>query len=125
MNEDELIIENGVDLIHAIWLGGCLPSITHICIDDWSKQGYQYKLWTDADPKIKDWIAHCKFAKKCYDKGLYAFVTDCLRLKILAEEGGLYLDVDVTINNDPFPLFNFGFYTNIKSQFLKLGDKSN
>lgn len=100
-----------IKTIHAIWLGSNLPPLAHVCIDDWRKQGYHYKLWLDSDSKIKEWINGCEFSRKCYAKGLYAFVTDYLRLKILAEEGGLYLDTDVTINRDPFELlqqFDFG-----------------
>ncbi|MGL6383711.1 glycosyltransferase family 32 protein [Aeromonas caviae] len=91
--------------IHAIWLGSRLPPLAHVCIDDWRKQGYDYKLWLDTDPQVKRWIQECTFARECYRRGLLAFVTDYLRLKILAQEGGLYLDTDVTINQDPFPLF--------------------
>lgn len=91
--------------IHAIWLGKKLPLLAHVCIDDWRKQGYSYKLWLDNDPQIKQWINNCTFASECYKKGLFAFVSDYLRLKILSEEGGLYLDTDVTINSNPFYLF--------------------
>ena len=84
--------------IHAIWLGNRLPPLAHVCIDDWRKQGYDYKLWLDTDPQIKRWIQECTFARECYQRGLLAFVTDYLRLKILTQEGGLYLDTDVTIN---------------------------
>lgn len=102
---DEAVNLENIETIHAIWLGDCLPPLAHVCIDDWRKQGYKYRLWLETDSKIKSWISGCEFAKKCYDKGLYAFVTDYLRLKILAEEGGLYLDTDVTIDKNPFPLF--------------------
>lgn len=101
-----LTMDNGPEKkIHAIWLGEKLPLLAHVCIDDWRKQGYDYKLWLDSDPQIKAWINSCTFARKCYEKGLFAFVTDYLRLKILSAEGGLYLDTDVTMNTDPFPLF--------------------
>ncbi|MGN5135759.1 hypothetical protein ACTG2E_18185 [Aeromonas veronii] len=53
----------GCDKIHAIWLGDRLPPLAHVCIDDWSKQGYEYKIWLDCDPKIKDWIAGCEFSR--------------------------------------------------------------
>ena len=42
--------------IHAIWLGSRLPPLAHVCIDDWRKQGYDYKLWLDTDPQVKRWI---------------------------------------------------------------------
>lgn len=69
------------------------------------KTRYKYRLWLETDSKIKSWIDGCEFAKKCYDKGLYAFLLRIiLRLKILAEEGALS-DTDVTIDKNPFPLF--------------------
>lgn len=111
MQSSKKYAEIGCDKIHAIWLGDSLPPLAHVCIDDWSKQGYKYKLWLDCDPKIKEWIAGCEFSSRCYEKGLYAFVTDYLRLKILAEEGGVYLDTDVTINKNPFDIlhgYDFG-----------------
>ncbi|WP_311567643.1 glycosyltransferase family 32 protein [Photobacterium arenosum] len=92
--------------IHAIWLGNKMPPLAFVCIDDWKKQGFDYTLWTENNPLLQQWISECRFAKECYDKGLLAFVTDYLRLKILQHEGGLYLDVDVTIQQDPFPLFD-------------------
>lgn len=94
-----------VDMIHAIWLGDRMPALSHACLDDWSKMGFEFQLWTDSDDRIQGWINSCEFAKKCYKRGLYAFVSDYLRLKILQEVGGLYLDTDVTIRRNPFPLF--------------------
>ncbi len=91
--------------IHAIWLGDRMPPLAHACIDDWSKQGYDYTLWTESDENVIEWIDSCSFAKACYKRKLYAFVSDYLRLKILQSKGGLYLDTDVTIRRDPFPLF--------------------
>ncbi|CAH6807121.1 Mannosyltransferase [Vibrio chagasii] len=91
--------------IHAIWLGGTPNSFSNACIDDWEKQGFTYKLWLDDNPIVIDLINGCEFARECYKRKLYAFVTDYLRLKILSIEGGLYLDTDVTISNNPFPLF--------------------
>ena len=94
------------ETIHAIWLGSRMPPLAHACIDDWSKQGYHYRLWTESDQAINEWVDSCAFAKVCYQKKLYAFVSDYLRLKVLQRDGGLYLDTDVTIRKDPFPLFS-------------------
>lgn len=91
--------------IHAIWLGNKLTPLALACLDDWSKQGYNYKLWTERDEIILKWINSCEFARECYRRKLYAFVTDYLRLKILQKEGGLYLDTDVTIRKNPFDIF--------------------
>ena len=91
--------------IHAVWLGTKISPLALCCLDDWNKQGYAYTLWTESDKVIAKWINECDFAKKCYSRGLFAFVTDYLRLKILSAEGGLYLDTDVTIRKNPFELF--------------------
>ncbi|WP_261816465.1 glycosyltransferase family 32 protein [Vibrio gallicus] len=91
--------------IHAIWLGKKMTPLSFICINDWKKQGYTVNLWLEDNTEIIAWINGCEFARKCYDKKLYAFVTDYLRLKILQKYGGLYLDTDVTIEVSPFYLF--------------------
>lgn len=92
--------------IHTVWLGNRMPPLVHACIDDWDKQGFSYRVWSEADTQVMAWIEQCRFANTCYEKGLYAFVSDYLRLKILQDQGGLYLDTDVTIRRDPFPLFD-------------------
>lgn len=94
-----------ITTIHAIWLGHKLTPLSFACIDDWKKQGYQVKLWTENDPEIIEWINNCQFSRECYKRKLYAFVTDYLRLKVLQHSGGLYLDTDVTIQKNPFALF--------------------
>ena len=93
-------------MIHAIWLGEKLTPLAHVCIDDWKKQGYTFKLWTEKDPEIIEWIELCEFTRECYQRKLYAFVSDYLRLKVLQHSGGLYLDTDVTIQKNPFELFS-------------------
>ena len=93
-------------LIHAIWLGKKMPPLSHACVNDWKKQGYEVKLWTDSSEQVLSWIDECEFTKECYKRGLYAFVSDYLRIRILFEFGGLYLDTDVTIVRNPFQLFS-------------------
>ncbi|WP_217540398.1 glycosyltransferase family 32 protein [Vibrio metschnikovii] len=92
--------------IHAIWLGKKMTPLSFACVDDWHKQGYTVRVWTEQDEQIIHWIECCEFAQACFRRGLYAFVTDYLRLKVLQAYGGLYLDTDVTIQKDPFYLFN-------------------
>lgn len=95
-----------IETINAIWLGNKMTPLSFACIDDWKKQGYAVRIWTENDKEIIQWINDCKFAKECFHRKLYAFVTDYLRLKVLQHSGGLYLDTDVTIQQNPFPLFD-------------------
>ena len=90
--------------IHSVWLGPRMPPLAHACIDDWKKQGYTVRLWTEKDELVRKLIAGNSFSRECYSRKLYAFVSDYLRLEILRQYGGIYLDLDVTIRKDPFPL---------------------
>ncbi len=92
--------------IHAIWLGKRMPPLSHACLDDWKKMGFSYQLWTEDNPQIRSWIDNCEFAKECYDRKLFDFVSGYLRLEELQKEGRPYLDTGVTIRRDPFPLFS-------------------
>ena len=42
-----------------------------------------------------------KFTKLWYKRGHFAYVSDYIRAYALYTEGGLYIDSDVKINNDP------------------------
>lgn len=91
--------------IHTVWLGSQMNTLAQVCIADWVKQGFDVTVWTDQSHLVKEWINECRFARKCLDRKLYAFVSDYIRLKVLQHTGGLYLDTDVTITKDPFELF--------------------
>ena len=106
-------------MIHAIWLGKKMPPLSHACINDWKKQNYKVRLWTDSSEQVLRWIEECEFTKECYKRGLFAFVSDYLRVRILHEYGGLYLDTDVTIVRDPFELFtNCDFCVGLENDSL-------
>jgi mannosyltransferase OCH1-like enzyme len=42
--------------------------------------------------------------KTVYDLKLWAYISDYVRLKVLYEYGGIYLDTDVTVYKDLMPL---------------------
>ena len=88
--------------IHQIWVGDKqMPSkFKGFCSDIKAmheKLGYEYKLWNDdCLEKYKDDIFISNYLKK-QDKVPWAFICDRLRLLILRDEGGIYLDVDCEI----------------------------
>ncbi|MCB9168755.1 MAG: mannosyltransferase [Flavobacteriales bacterium] len=61
---------------------------------------FAIKEWneTNFDVNSHPWL------KEMYAHGRYAFASDYMRLHILAEQGGIYLDTDVEVNRslDPF-----------------------
>ena len=93
--------------IHYIWLGRKPKSkLTEVCINSWRRvlPDYEIKEWNETNLDIKGLCSDNLFLKKCYDLKLWAFVSDYLRLWILKNEGGIYLDTDVEVLKDFSPL---------------------
>lgn len=83
-------------IIHYCWFGrGRLPGISLKCIASWKKylSDYEFRLWNEDnfDLNINPYISEAYQARK------YAFVSDYVRLHVLHEEGGIYLDTDVEV----------------------------
>lgn len=95
-------------IVHQIWLGGPVPNEFRHWMDTWRNQGWEYKLWTDAE------IAKLKMRNKAlYDLAEnYGEKSDIVRLEILYQYGGLYVDTDfeclnIEIFNDLHRGFDF------------------
>lgn len=83
-------------IIHYIWLGGNeFPALVRQCITSWTQilQDYELRLWTDKDIAHIDsvWLKECIAAKK------WAFASDYIRLWVIKEYGGIYLDTDCMV----------------------------
>lgn len=99
-------------VIHYIWFGkNPLPKLTLKCIESWKKHcpNYEIKKWDENSFDFSENL----YAKEAYNAKKWAFVSDYARLKILYNEGGIYLDTDMEIlQNIDDLLFNnlfFGF----------------
>lgn len=82
--------------IHYCWFGGKdLPEFLQKCIQSWRQVCPDYEIieWNE---KNYDVNRH-RFTREAYEKKKYGFVTDMARLDILYENGGIYLDTDVTL----------------------------
>jgi hypothetical protein len=66
-----------------------------MCIDSWKKYCPDYEIieWNEDNYDI----SRHSYTKEAYGKERYGFVTDVARLDILYENGGIYLDTDVTL----------------------------
>lgn len=82
--------------IHYCWFGGkALPKEVKKCIKSWKKHCPDYEIieWNESNFDI-----HCNnFIKKAYEEKCWAFVSDYARLKIIYDNGGIYLDTDVEL----------------------------
>lgn len=82
--------------IHYCWFGRSeMPQLAKDCIASWHNYmpNWEYKLWNEDDFDVNS----VPYTKEAYEAGKYAFVSDYVRLKALAEEGGLYFDVDFEV----------------------------
>lgn len=86
--------------IHYIWLGNNSKSnIMDICINSWREKLPDYEIieWNEENLDFYKEIEKNKFLKECYKRGLWAFLSDYFRIKVLYEHGGIYLDSDMQI----------------------------
>ncbi|MDO4832161.1 MAG: glycosyltransferase [Clostridia bacterium] len=82
--------------IHYCWFGKKpLSKEVKKCIKTWKKYCPDYEIieWNESNFDVN---SH-PFVKKAYEAGKWAFVSDFARLKIVYEEGGIYLDTDVEL----------------------------
>lgn len=83
-------------VIHYCWFGGNpLPDTVKKCIESWKRMcpDYEIKRWDETCVDINENL----YAKQAYEAKKWAFVSDYFRLKIVYEQGGIYLDTDVEL----------------------------
>lgn len=82
--------------IHYCWFGKKdKPEIVVKCIDSWKKVLNDYEIieWNESKFDI-----NCNnYVKQAYERGKFAFVSDYVRIKVLYDYGGIYLDTDVEV----------------------------
>ncbi|MEF1327667.1 glycosyltransferase [Vibrio campbellii] len=99
--------------IHYVWVGNNEKSdFVNACIRNWKMvlPDYEFYEWNETNLDMKDIFSKSTFIKDCYDRKLWAFVSDYIRLKVLYEHGGIYLDTDITLEKDISPLINASFF---------------
>lgn len=83
-------------VIHYCWFGTKeLPKSAVKCINSWKKHcpDYEIRLWTEKD---FDFSLNT-YTREAYEQKAYGFVPDYIRLWIVYNYGGIYLDTDVQI----------------------------
>ena len=82
--------------IHYCWFGhGEKPDLAKKCIESWKKYCPDYEIieWNEDNFDIN----MNQYVKEAYECKKYAFVTDYVRLYVLYNFGGLYMDTDVEV----------------------------
>ena len=100
--------------IHYCWFGrNPKPKLAEKCIASWKKYCPDYDIieWNEKNFNINT----NGYTRMCYEQKKYAFLSDYVRLLVVAEHGGLYFDTDVELLKSPDFLLEqeafFGFET--------------
>lgn len=83
-------------IIHYCWFGkNPKPNIVKKCIESWKKYcpDWEIKEWNESNFDVS---VH-PYIKEAYERKKWAFVSDVVRLLIVYEYGGVYLDTDVEL----------------------------
>ncbi len=95
--------------VHYIWLGGKpKDKLTEICLLTWKDKMPEYEFieWNETNLDLDKISKECEYFAECRKRKLYAFMADYLRIKILYEQGGIYIDTDVQAIKSLNPLLD-------------------
>lgn len=102
--------------IHYCWFGGnSFPPKIKKCIKSWRKYcpDYQIVEWNDTNVDIDHMPP---YVQQAYKAKKWAYVSDYVRLWVIYNNGGIYLDTDVELIKSLSPLLShkafFGFESN-------------
>lgn len=91
-------------VIHYCWFGGAeLPLLAQQCLESWKKHCPDYRIveWNEENYPLEnapDYVKEAISAKR------WAFATDYIRLDVVYQYGGVYLDTDVELVKSLDPL---------------------
>jgi len=103
--------------IHYCWFGnGPKPPLAERCFKSWRKFCPDYEIieWNESN---YDLSAAPLYVRQAHENKKWAFVTDYVRLKVVYDQGGIYLDTDVELIKSLDSLLNY-------SAFFGFEDKS-
>lgn len=84
-------------VIHYCWFGyNPLPKDAQRCIKSWKKHCPDYEIiqWNESNFDIS---ACPLYVRQAYEAKKWAFVSDYVRLKLVYDHGGIYMDTDVEV----------------------------
>lgn len=94
-------------ILHYCWFGhGAMDPVSKRCLESWKKFCPDYKivLWSEDNFDIHQNV----FVEEAYAQKKWAFVTDYVRLYVLYNYGGIYLDADVELLKNLDDLLDLG-----------------
>ena len=83
-------------ILHYCWFGGKeKPPLVRHCMESWAKYCPDFEVmeWNENNFDFRA----CTFASEAHDEKKWAFVSDYVRVAVLSQYGGIYLDTDVEL----------------------------
>lgn len=79
--------------IHYCWFGGEMPKFLKNNVEQWKRLCPDYEIieWNELNYDVNK----NRYAKQAYDMKKWGYVSDYVRLDIIHEYGGIYLDTDI------------------------------
>ena len=102
-------------IIHYCWFGGNeLPQVVKDCILSWKKYcpDYEIKRWDESNYDVNK----NQYTRDAYKSKKWAFLTDYVRLDVMYNEGGVYMDTDVKLIRSIDPLINEGAFMSFEKR---------
>ena len=96
-------------IIHYCWFGrGKKPKMAKKCIARWKKYCPDYQIieWNEDNFDVQKY----PYARYCLEQKRWAFLSDFVRLVVIAEHGGVYFDTDVELLKKPDKLLQFAAF---------------
>lgn len=91
--------------IHCVWLSGDeKPAQYKMCIDSWKQVMPDYNIREWSLKNLPNSILNHQFVHQAINSRKWAYATDVIRLWLLKNYGGIYLDMDVYVYK-PFDCF--------------------
>lgn len=101
--------------IHFCWFGGEeFPEDVKKCIDTWKRYCPDYEIieWNEKNFDV----TQNQYCKEAYKVKKWAFVSDYARLKVLYDNGGIYMDTDVEVVKPLDDLLGYNWFSGFESE---------
>lgn len=106
-------------VIHYCWFGGApKPESVLRCIDSWKKKcpDFEIREWNEDNIDV----SMNEYTRQAYEEKCWGFVPDYLRLWIIYNYGGIYLDTDVQVVKNMTPLLTNKGYAGYEADTGKM-----